>query len=138
MGKFSEMNWSLVPGPRQLPKPIFPSDRVTERLVAYEPRRVAEALSSLEGVIVTSTNNKDGWAWRGTFESEDDIFDIGFSLFETSPPMWGGSELIGISKASAALDLLSKLRLDLPAVYLHSSEALFYTPEGFRLSFLET
>ncbi|MEM1022370.1 MAG: hypothetical protein AAGJ19_01725 [Myxococcota bacterium] len=75
------------------------------------------------------TVNGDWWAWRALYQGEADIFEPNVTLFETSPPSWGGTARVAVNEPHAALALLYADGLGLPSVYLHSSGASLYTPE---------
>ncbi len=132
---FADYEWSLVPGPKVLPKPTFPSDRVDQDPLEYGPNQIAQLLASLPGISAPPGTHKDWWHWKATYENHEDIFEINMTLFETEPPLWGGSELVGISYPSTAKSLLELVSGKLPGIYLHSSEALIYTLEGFTERF---
>ena len=138
MSNFIKLDWSLVPGPRGLPQPAFPSDHVVDGIAEIEPWKIAKVFGELEEVSIANNGNGDWWTWKATYESKDDIFEIGMSLSEVSSTTWGGSPLIGISKPGDALALLGKLREQIEGVYLHSSEAMLYSPEGFYDLFMNS
>jgi hypothetical protein len=70
------------------------------------------------------------------YESANDVFELNMTLFETQPVLWGGTDLIGASHAAETLGLFLRFQSVLPGTYLHSSEALLYTEEGFRKKFV--
>jgi|GEM_PF-2262284 len=134
--KFADLEWSIVPGPRELPAAFFPSDQVHHEVVTYAPDDVARVLVGLSGLSVDSDGGGDWWAWRATYEGQRDLFEVNMTLYETQPPMWGGSDLVGIVDAREALDFWKKVATQLPGTYLHGSDACLYSMEGFRTTFI--
>ena len=133
--KFEMLEWSLVAGPLALSTPVFPSDHVTEDVVEYQPAKVAEALSALAGVEVV-VDNGDWWEWKAEYFGDGDCFEINLTLFETEPPLWAGSDLVGATNPEEALRFWSALDRVLPGTYLHSSDAELFTFDGFWERFL--
>jgi len=137
MRHFADLEWSIVPGPRTLPAAVFPSDQVQGEVVAYPPDQVARVLAGLSGLSVENDGEGDWWAWRATYEGQQDLFEVNMTLYETEPPFWGGSELGGITDAREALDFWKKVAAQLPGTYLHGSDARLYSMNGFRAAFIQ-
>ncbi len=135
MSKFRNIDWLLVPGPPILPAMCYPGDRVEDEPVCYPPNVVAGILAGLAGVTVTCAGDGDWWKWRAVYEGRLDIFELNMTLFDTEPPLWGGCELIGVTNAQETLHLWRNVAAALPGTYLHSSEAVLYTLEGFMRAF---
>jgi len=136
MRRFADLEWSIVPGPRMLPRVVFPSDQVHGEVAAYPPDRVARVFAGLSGLSVENDGDSDWWAWRATYEGERDQFKVNMTLYETEPPLWGGSELAGATDAREALEFWKKVAARLPGTYLHGDGARLYSMDGFRSAFI--
>ncbi len=132
MKRFAELEWSIVPGPKMLPAAVFPSDQVRREVAKYAPAQVAHVLAGLSGMVLETDGDGDWWSWRARYEGQRDLFEVNMTLYETDPPLWGGSELVGIIDAQEALDFWKKVAGQLPGTYLHGSDAQLYSMDGFR------
>ena len=93
-------------------------------------------MESLPGLTVDSSGDGDWWEWKATYESDDELFELNMTLFDTEPPLWGGCELLGVTDAKEAQGFWLRILAFLPGTYLHSSEAMLYSVEGFTEAFV--
>lgn len=136
MKRLADLEWSIVPGPTTLPAAVFLTDQLRGELVTYPPHEVAQVLTGLPGLSVEDDGDGDWWEWRATYEGQRDLFEVNMTLYDTEPPLWGGSELAGITDAREALDFWEMVAAQLPGTYLHGSDARLYSMAAFRAEFI--
>lgn len=137
MKQFSNLDWSIVPGPIVLPSTIAPSDLLQSDMMSYSPSEVVAFLEGLSGLSIDCFGDGDWCEWKATYEGVHDLFELNMTLFDTEAPVWGGCDLIGATDATEVLDFWHKIAAGLPGIYLHSSEAELYSMDAFAEMFAQ-
>ena len=133
---FASLEWAIVPGPAVLPEPIFPSDARCGQIVEYSPEQVADAFAGIAAVTVEPCPDSDWWSWQATYRGTRDLIELEMTLYDTEPPLWGGTVLSGGTDACDLLALWRKVLRRLPSTYLHSTEARLYSVAAFSEAFI--
>jgi hypothetical protein len=101
-------------------------------LVEYSAPEMVQFLSSLDRVEVLQSGEKDWYAWRWRWGTEDRYIILDFTLFDGYSPIWGGSNLDIHCPFYAVVEFWVALRERFPASYLHDERDLvLYTVSSF-------
>jgi hypothetical protein len=128
-GRFVTSGWTFIPGPETFREPLY-STSISE-IAEYSPDSIASAILSFPDTSLIRRAEPSWWEWRARWQKEARFIEIGFSLFETEPAFWGGSELKADCLVSDLLALWLTIRSSHPAVWLHSPDGRVYTPDSF-------
>jgi hypothetical protein len=120
--------WSLIPGPLLNPPQ---SSVALDEIVEYSPEAVASTFLSYPGTRLVHAAQPTWWDWKARWESGVSHWEFGMSLFETEPPSWGGSLVMGDCELEEFLQFCRHVRGPLPAVWLHNSACEIHSPESF-------
>lgn len=121
--------FALIPGPKSFGEPLHSTE--VQDIEEYSPQEIAEAILGIENTHVVSSPEPSWWQWQARWEVEDRFISLDMTLFETEPPLWGGSGIVARCKFSEMLGLWQTIRGTHPAVWLHDSECRIWTPESF-------
>ncbi len=132
--RFDQLSWDLVPGPLTLTDPAY-SIQIDES-VDYPPKVVEQAILSVPNTRLLSTSKPSWWEWKAQHTAADGEVLVSFSLFETTPVLWGGSSLEIDCGPRSLLEFWLKIRESCPAIWLHDEDCRLYSPDGFREVFL--
>lgn len=128
--------WSLIPGPPPWRGPPRLSIEAEMSLARYPAPRVAAAISALPGVAAPPAPaiSDAFWRWRALYEDEDDLFEIGFSLFEEPDAalIWGGSDITACRSPRSLMRVWTALRHSLDRVWLHTPDGEVLRPDHFE------
>lgn len=121
-------DWSLSAGPLAHPPA---SSLVLEDIVLYPPEIVADAILSYPGMRLKHPADPTWWDWVARWDERGRWIEVGFTLFDTDPPAWGGSGLDGCCELTDILELWSTVRNRVPACWMHNTLCEIHTPESF-------
>ena len=133
--RFSGQGWSFVAGPPHVDG-VQQSHLMDADPAEYTPVQFATSMLGIEGVELLHDAEPNWWSWKTGWMGEADAFEIGMSLFETEPPLWGGSPISHVSEPAELLALLRALRRQLPSIYLHNEECEILSPAAFAARYL--
>src|SRR5262249_53664382 len=95
MGAFArfqtQQQWSLIPGPRRLARPMDSQDMQDVQL--YPVVVIADTLLTFPGMRLLTPKEPSWWEWRARWESDHDFIELGMTLFDDKVPNWGGSPI---------------------------------------------
>lgn len=121
-------DWSLSAGPLTNPPA---SSLVLEDIVLYPPEIVADSILSFPGIRLKHPADPTWWDWVARWDECGRWIEVGFTLFDTDPPAWGGSVLEGCCELTDILELWSTVRSRVPACWMHNTLCEIHTPESF-------
>ena len=136
MSSFHNHTWAFVPGPPELDGTTL-SHMVEVEPVKYSPGDFAKAFMAVSGAELVNSGSPDWWSWKAAWIGDEDAFEVGMTLFETSPPHWGGSPIEGAQSAREVLSVWRDLARKLPGVYLHNEDCEMFSLEAFQARFLD-
>lgn len=136
MSSFANHTWAFVPGPPGLEGMVM-SHMMEDEPAEYSPGDFAKAFMAVSGAELVKSSSPDWWSWKAAWIGDEDAFEVGMTLFETSPPHWGGSPIEGATSAREVLSAWRTLARTLPGVYLHNEDCEMFTLEAFEARFLD-
>lgn len=121
----------LAPGPLEIPVPFYSTDQSEQ--VEYPIAQVADALDQLAARVGARSSAPAAWKWLWAAGAAR--IEVGFSAGPSSEGrrrrVWQGSPLIVKASPVELLDFWRRLRLLLPATWLHDEDCRVYRPEAF-------
>jgi hypothetical protein len=134
MGAFArfqaQRQWSLIPGPKVLVRPLHSQD--VQDLELYAASGIAETLLSYPGMRLLSPAEPSWWKWRARWESGHDFIELGMTLFDDEALTWGGSPLSAECTSETLEALWLHVQSRYPGVWLHDPQCTVHTRESFR------
>src|SRR5262249_41274393 len=125
MGAFARFQtqhqWSLIPGPRRLARPVNSQD--VQDVQLYAVVMIADTLLSFSGMRLLTPEEPSWWKWRARWESDHDFIELGMTLFDDKVPNWGGSPIHADCTPDAIDALWSYMQSRHPAVWYTSPNA---------------
>lgn len=122
------IGWDLTPGPLKDPPPSSVS---LQHMEDYPPEIVADAILNFPGIRLLHPAEPSWWEWVARWERESRWIEVGFTLFETDPPYWGGSGLRGRCELPDILGLWFTIRNTVPGCWMHNIDCEIHSPESF-------
>lgn len=132
---FDKLDWGLVPGPEHLDG-TKNTLSLGDPVARYRPERIATAFLSIPGTTLLA-NSEGWWDWRARHQSSGGEFEIGFSLFATRPPSWGGSNITACTSPQTLFEFCQSLRARGYAIWLQDAKHGMWSYQAFQDEFIE-
>jgi len=123
-------NWSFIPGPKKLSKPMNSVNLHDIELCPAE--EIAESFLSFPGARLVHPAKPSWWEWRGRWQSGSDFIEIDMSLFDDEAQSWGGSGVTADCSLDQIEALWSHLQARNRAVWLHDPDCIIHTCDSLR------
>ena len=131
---FRIAEWSIVPGPATI-RPPFDSTKLID-VVDVTPEHAADSALSIREMVLETGGIPEWWCWSSFWRYRGNQIALSMTIFETSPPTWGGFSLSGTGTAADLLRLYRQVHELIPTGWLHHELCELHTAESFSRQYL--